>query len=454
MTIKSLNPDRPSDVVFEFEQAEGVDVGAAVSNASNAFAEWSRAPATVRGNALDSLARRLTERSEELTSLMTREVGKPITEARAEVARAIAICKYYAQIILAPDGDTYPAGDGRSLLMSRRFPVGVCGLITPWNFPVAIPIWKLAPAIGYANSVVLKPAPSAAATCLLLHEIATQELPPGVFEVVLGDAETGTALVSHPGVAAVSFTGSVSVGRSVAERASRRGARFQCEMGGQNASVVLADANLDAAAAAVTYAAMGYAGQKCTATSRIIVEQPVYDDMRDRLTARIESLIVTDPTDESCVVGPVIDSSARHVALDAIDKSKGRIITGGESLLHDGSYVAPTLAEVDVSDFLAQEEVFAPVAAMIPAASPSEAIQIANTVRYGLVASVFTSTLEVALDAQNRLEVGLLKVNAPTSGVDYHAPFGGSKDSSAGVREQGLAAREFYTESRTIQFSP
>ena len=455
MTIRSINPHRPSDIVCEFEPADATAVATAVDRARKAFQDWRREPASVRGQSLAGIASTIEGRATELVGLVVREVGKPLQEAAAEVARSAAIFRYYAQMILAPDGETYPATNPDAWLIARRYPVGVCALITPWNFPVAIPCWKVAPALGYGNVVLLKPASAATAIAQLLQEIAGEHLPEDVLQVIPGDGRTGEVLVEHPDVAAVSFTGSLEVGRRVAQQSAARGARFQCEMGGQNPSIVLADADLDRAASTIAYAAMGYAGQKCTATSRVIIERTIYDEMRSRLVAAVERLKVVDPADEACLVGPLISDSARASALDAIRSGGGKVITGGAPLGVEGFYLAPTLVEVDDSASpLAQEEVFAPVTAVLKAESADEAIRVANSVAYGLVAAVFTSDLDRALTVANQLEAGLVRINAATSGVEFHVPFGGSKASGIGPREQGLAAREFYTETKTILVSP
>jgi aldehyde dehydrogenase (NAD+) len=455
MKLKSINPHRPSDVVLEVEDRGPAAVAAAVDRAINAFKDWREEPAMVRGQCLTRVADELEQRTDELARLTVREVGKPIREALAEVARVVAILRYYAQLILTPDGQTYPASTPRAWLLARHYPLGVCALITPWNFPVAIPAWKLVPAIAYGNAVVLKPAHAATAVALLLLEIVARHLPDGVVQVSPGGSETGSALLDHPEVAAVSFTGSLEVGRVVAQQAASRGARFQGEMGGQNASVVLSDADLDRAARTVAYAAMGYAGQKCTATSRVIIESGVYEAMRDRLVAAVQELEVVDPERDSTIVGPLISDQARASALEAVRRGGGRVLTGGAPLDHDGFYLAPTLVEVsDPRSPIVQEEVFAPVTAILRAQSADDALRLANDVRYGLVAAVFTSDLDRALDLTNQLQVGLIRINAPTTGVDYHAPFGGSRASSLGPREQGLAAREFYTETRTILVNP
>ena len=454
MTFTSVNPHAPADVLGEWEAAGSHGADAAVGRALKAAQVWRDTPGATRAKALGDAATALEQRAGEVTDLVIREVGKPVSEARGEVARGVAILRYYAQAALAPDGETLPASDPDQLLFARHVPVGVAALLTPWNFPVAIPLWKAAPSLAYGNATLLKPSSAAAATALLLSEIIGPFLPADVFQVVLGGADTARPLVDHPGVAAVSFTGSSEVGRDISARAAARGCRVQAEMGGQNPSVVLADADLDRAAAAIAYAAMGYAGQKCTATSRIIVAGEVYPQFRDALAAAVEALGVIDPADAKTLVGPVIDDGARSSALAAVASSGGRVLTGGRALDAPGFYLAPTLVELDEAGPLATEEVFAPVAALIRAGSADEAVAIANAVRYGLVASVFTSDLAQALRLTRRLEAGMVRVNAPTSGVDFNAPFGGSKESSYGPREQGQAARAFYTESQTVLIVP
>jgi alpha-ketoglutaric semialdehyde dehydrogenase len=455
MTFTSVNPHDPADVLGEWQEAGQAEAQAAVGRASAAAAVWRETGAAARAKALSDAAAALEQRSEDITSLVVREVGKPLSEARGEVARGVAILRYYAQAALLPDGETIPAAAADQLLMARHVPVGVAALITPWNFPIAIPLWKAAPSLAYGNATILKPASAAAATALALRELLAAFLPHDVFQVVLGGAAAAGSLIDHPGVAAVSFTGSSEVGRQISRRAAERGCRVQAEMGGQNPSVVLADADLDRAASAIAYASMGYAGQKCTATSRVIVEDSVYLRFRDRLAAAIEALQVLDPADDKTLVGPVIDDRSRVSALDAVASSGGRVITGGKALDAPGYYLAPTLVELErLEGPLASEEVFAPVAALIRAQTADEAVTTANAVRYGLVAAIFTSDLGRALRLTRKLEAGMIRVNAPTSGVDFQAPFGGSKDSSYGPREQGLAARSFYTESRTVLIVP
>jgi len=317
MTFTSVNPHDPADVLGRWEAAANGEADAAVSRALKAAEVWREAPGAARAKALGDAATALEQRAAEVTDLVVREVGKPVSEARGEVARGVAILRYYAQAALAPDGETLPAADPDQLLMARYLPVGVAALLTPWNFPVAIPLWKAAPSLAYGNATIVKPSSAAAATGLMLGEIIGPLLPADVFQVVLGSGDTARALIDNPGVAAVSFTGSSAVGRDVSARAAARGCRVQAEMGGQNPSIVLEDADVDRAAATIAYAAMGYAGQKCTATSRVIVVGEVYGRFREALVAAVEALRVVDPADQDTLVGPVIDEGARTAALTA-----------------------------------------------------------------------------------------------------------------------------------------
>jgi alpha-ketoglutaric semialdehyde dehydrogenase len=453
-SIVSKSPQRPSDVVATVPDTDRAGVQQAVEAAQAAAGGWAATPAVQRADALSAAAAALAAAADEVTRLVVREVGKPATEAAQEVERGVRILRYHAQAALDPDGETYPAPD-RTLLMSRRRPHGVAGLITPWNFPVAIPLWKAAPALAYGNAVVFKPAPESSAIALRLGELLDGALPDGVLQVVTGDRETGKALVELADV--VSFTGSVPAGFSVAKAAAERGIPAQAEMGGQNASIVLADADLKAAATIVANAAMGYAGQKCTATSRVIVAGDP-GPFTEALAAAVGDLPIGDPAGERVVVGPVIRPETRDAvvagAREAADAG-GRIVTGGEVLDGDGWFVAPTVVDrVTPQARVAQEEIFGPICAVLGAADDREAAAVANGVRYGLVTSVFTADLDRALRLVDRLDTGLIRVNAPTTGVDFHAPFGGEKQSSIGPREQGKAARELYTSRRTITIAP
>lgn len=449
--VRSVDPAAPDRTVFEGPAADDVTVDRAVAAARVAQRAWGAAPARDRGEAIGRIADLLQQQADHMVDLLVTEVGKPLREARGEVARGVAICRYFSQIVLASQGEEFPAGEAGQWLLVRRRPRGVCGLITPWNLPVAISLWKAIPALAYGNAVVLKPAPASAATVEALAALMNRSLPQDLLWVVQGDRWTGAALIDNPGVDAVSFTGSVAVGRVVAAQAARRGIAAQCEMGGQNPAVVLADADLDAAARMIAYSAMGAAGQKCTATRRVIVDRKVLPELRDRLVAEIEALVVPEPRSEECQVGPMIDGGSRAAAQSAIRAAGGRVLTGGVAPELPGFYLEPTLVELDApTGVLATEEVFAPVTALIPADSVDDALAIADDVRFGLIASLHTTDLASAMRAVETLSAGLVRINAPTAGLDVHVPFGGTKESSYGPREQGLAARDFFTQTVTV----
>lgn len=452
--VRSTNPTRPDDVVVEVPAASADDVAKAAEAARAAQRDWQATAPVARSAALSAAAEAVAAAADELADLMVREVGKPTGEAKGEAARAVAILRYYAQQVLDPDGETLPAA-GDTLLMARRRPRGVAGLITPWNFPVAIPLWKAAPALAFGNAVLLKPAPEATACGLRLAELLGQALPADLFTVLPGEAETGQAVVEEADV--VSFTGSVTAGGAVREAAARRGVPVQCEMGGQNASIVLPDVDVQATAAVLAGAAMGYAGQKCTATSRVIVVDDgdgFADRFTDALVAAVEGLGFGEPDGDGVAVGPVIDQRSRDAVVAGAREAEqggGRVLTGGQAPGRDGWFVSPTLvADVDPQSRVAQEEIFGPFAAVLRVPDVERAVSVANGVRYGLAAAVFTADLADALAVADRLDAGLVRVNAATSGVDFYAPFGGEKDSSYGPREQGKAARDFYTSVRTV----
>jgi alpha-ketoglutaric semialdehyde dehydrogenase len=455
VALQSRSPQRPDDLVAEFEETGAEAVAKAAERARAAAGPWAAATALERSSVLQAAAGALERAAPEVTELMVREVGKPVTEAGAEVGRAVGILRYYAQQALDPDGETYPGPSPAALLLSRRRPRGVAGLITPWNFPVAIPLWKAAPALAFGNAVLLKPSPDATGLAIHLAELLAPALPGDLFQVLPGGATTGQAMVEE--VDCLSFTGSVAVGRQVAVAATARGIPSQAEMGGLNASIVLPDADPQRAATVIAGAAMGYAGQKCTATSRaIVVGDPA--KLTEALVAAVEGLAVGDPASEATVVGPVITEQARQRVTEAAAEAAaggGRLLTGGHAGDGSGWFVAPTLVDSLAPEArLAQQEVFGPIAVVLAVPDADQAVRVANGVGYGLVSSVFTGDLDRALDLAARLDTGMIRVNAPTSGVDYLAPFGGEKDSSFGPREQGKAAREFYTSTRTITVLP
>ncbi len=355
-------------------------------------------------------------------------------------------------------GEVVPAQAAGALQFTLRDPLGVCALITPWNFPVAIPLWKAAPALAFGNTVVLKPAEQASHAALLLARSASRAgMPAGTFNVVLGDgALVGTALLEADDVRAVSFTGSTGVGAQVAAFCARRNIRFQTEMGGKNVAIVLADGDLDLAARLTAAGAMRYAGQKCTATSRVIVEAKAFGPFMERLGQEIDRLPLGPVADSASAVGPLITPEARSRVQSAISAMEGELVMGGrppaDAAFARGNFLLPTVVQgVAPDSAMAQDELFGPVLAAFSVTDLDEAIALANHTRYGLSASLFTRDLGAALEYIRRIEVGLVRVNGDTTGVDPHAPFGGTKGSSSGSREQGSAAREFYTETRTVQ---
>lgn len=449
----SLNPSEPQDMVAEVPVGTAAEVAAAVAKAAEAQRAWRAKPGPAKADALTAWAAALQSRAEELAGLIAREVGKPIAEAKGEVGRGVAILRYYAGEAVRDHGSVIPSQFPETLQFSLREPLGVVGLITPWNFPVAIPLWKAAPALAFGNAVVWKPSELSGAVASVLAETSGQAgLPAGLFNLVHGDGSTGAALAACEGVEALSFTGSARVGGLIAQACAARNAKHQTEMGGKNAGIVLEDANLTKAATLVAGGAFRYAGQKCTATSRVIVERPAMEAFLAELKRIAEALPLGPVCDPACAIGPLISDAARQRVLGALT---GRdLLFGGPvpSPFEDGYFVAPTAVMVeDENDTLAQDELFGPVLAVIGADDAEHAIRLANATRYGLSASLFTQNIGNALRYIREIEVGLVRVNGDTTGVDPHAPFGGFKGSSSHTREQGPAARDFYTQVKTVQ---
>lgn len=455
------NPSDASDIVARVPLGSVADVAHAAGAAAEALPAWRALPGPARAELLYAWADAIAARRDHLASAVTREVGKPIAEARGEVARCITILRYAAGDAVRPMGDVIPAQAAGALQFSMREPLGVVALITPWNFPLAIPMWKAAPALAFGNTIVLKPSEMASHAATLLAATAKDAgIPPGVFNVVLGRGDRiGPALIAHEAVRGVSFTGSRRAGQDVATRAAARGIRHQTEMGGKNAVIVLPDADLSRAAALTAAGAMRYAGQKCTATSRAIVAREVERDFLDALRAEIEKLPLGPVTDPASAVGPLISVSARDRVRQAVTAAAGERVIESRVPEGDGyargNFVGPTVIRGVPADApLAQDELFGPVLALLPVSSVEEAIAVANGTPYGLSASLFTRDVSRALQYVREIEVGLVRVNGDTTGVDPHAPFGGMKASSSGTREQGPAAREFYTRVKTVQVNP
>lgn len=448
--VRSCSPQRPDDCVAEVAEMSADGVTKAASRARDAQRAWWQLGAPGRAAALSAVAEDLKARRQSFVDLVVKEVGKPRTEAAGEVSRAVAILEFYSQMAYRPLGTTFPPSLKSGTLYTERRPHGVAGLITPWNFPVAIPLWKAAPALAAGNAVLLKPSPEALGCAQMLASLFEAHLPDGAFTVVPGGPTTGEALVAEADV--VSFTGSASVGRTVAGAAASRGLPVQCEMGGQNAAIVLPDVDVSRTAGLVAGAAMGYAGQKCTATRRVIVigEQPQFVEA---LVDAVAALRPADP-DGDTAVGPVITSPARDKvvhAANAVGSAGGRVLTGGDVPDMPGWYVNPVLADrLPAGHELTCEETFGPFAVIQHVPGLDEAIDLANDVRFGLVTSVHGRDVDALLSASARLETGMIKLNTPSTGVDFYAPFGGQKDSSYGPREQGPDALDFYSSVRTV----
>ncbi|MFW6195005.1 MAG: aldehyde dehydrogenase family protein [Chloroflexota bacterium] len=458
-THPSVNPADTSDVIAEFQSSTPEDADAAVNAASEAARTWGRMSAVARGGYLLKAANWLQQNAEEYAQALSRECGKGIGESRGEIGRAVAILQYYGVEGMNPIGDVVPSANPNMLLYTTREPLGVVGLITPWNFPYAIPIWKMAPAMIYGNTIVLKPASATPHMGALIARMWQEaELPPGVFNVVTGSGRNvGDPIVTHPKVRGISFTGSGAIGQGIAVAAAKRNIKYQLEMGGKNPVIVMPDPDLEQAAEITVGGAMKYAGQKCTATSRAIIAGDGRE-FTDLVVQKVNALKVGPGSDPDNVVVPVIDRAARDRIKSAIDAgvdAGANLLTGGDVLesgeYGKGHYVQPTVFDnVRPDAFIAQEEIFGPVLSIIPAGSADDAIDIANGVPYGLSASIFTKNLNASLEFANRIEAGIVKVNSETAGLEPQVPFGGMKESSSGSREQGKAAMEFFTETKTI----
>jgi acyl-CoA reductase-like NAD-dependent aldehyde dehydrogenase len=453
---ESHNPSDTRDIVARTPDGGEAEVNAAAAAAKAAFPGWSEASPEVRADVLDRASNILFERREQVGRLLSREEGKTLPEGIGETVRAARILKYFGGEALRLHGQNLMSVRPGVEIQTYRQAVGVYGLITPWNFPIAIPAWKMAPAIAFGNTVVIKPAGPTPATAealvSILHEAG---LPKGVVNMVIGRGGVGQAIVDHPDVDAISFTGSQGVGAGVALGAIKRQARVQLEMGGKNPLIVMDDADLDRAVQIALDGSFFATGQRCTASSRLIVHDGIHDRFVAALGERVAALRVGDALDPETQMGPAVSEDQMETSYRYIDAARGdggRIVTGGERLKLDkpGWYVQPTLIADTLPDMrINTEEVFGPVASTIRVGSYEEALQIANGVEFGLSAGIVTSSLKHARDFQRRARAGMVMVNLPTAGVDYHVPFGGSKKSSYGAREQGFAAVEFFTQTKT-----
>ncbi|MEC0177075.1 aldehyde dehydrogenase family protein [Paenibacillus favisporus] len=463
-TEPSINPANRHEVVGYVPVSTEEDVNRAVAAATAARRAWRSMPGSERGNILFRAASVLERRADEVAEAMTREMGKTLAEAKGETMRGVAILRYYAGEGMRKSGDVIPSTDSEALMFTTRVPLGVVGVIAPWNFPVAIPLWKTAPALIYGNTVVLKPAQETAVTAAKLAECFEEAgIPAGVFNLVCGSGSVvGSALVEHPDVGGITFTGSNEVGKRVGAAALARGAKYQLEMGGKNPIIVAEDANLDLAVEATISGGLKSTGQKCTATSRVIVVREVYEAFKAKLLSQIEGIRLGDGMLPETWMGPCANERQLETVLHYIQKGLDQgavLLTGGArasgSALEDGFYVQPTVFDgVTPQMSIAREEIFGPVLALIAVDSLEEAIATANDSDYGLSASIYTQNIGAMLSFIQDMDAGLVRVNAETAGVELQAPFGGMKMSSSHSREQGQAAIEFFTSIKTVFVKP
>jgi alpha-ketoglutaric semialdehyde dehydrogenase len=461
---RNVNPSNTNDIIGEYSKADRAQTLQAIAAAKAAFPAWSRSTPQERFDALNRISAEILARKDELGRLLAREEGKTLPEGVGEVARAGQIFAFFAGEALRLTGEKGASVRPGLDVEITREAVGIVGLITPWNFPIAIPAWKIAPALCYGNTVVFKPAEIVPGSAHALAEIiARSGIPAGVFNLVMGSGSVvGQTLIEHPDVAAISFTGSVGTGHRIAQAcvASTPMKKFQLEMGGKNPLVVLDDADVKVAVESAVNGAFFSTGQRCTASSRLIVTQGIHDRFVEALTERVKGLVVDDALKTGTHVGPVVDQNQldQDLRYIRIGKDEGaKLHWGGEILNREtpGFYMQPAIfTGTSNSMRIAREEIFGPVASVIRAKDYDEALTIANDTEFGLAAGICTTSLKYASHFKRNSEAGMVMVNLPTAGVDYHVPFGGRKGSSYGAREQGAYAREFYTIVKTAYTYP
>lgn len=459
-TVPSINPAKRTEVVGYVQLSSLEELNQAVASAKAAQQGWRKLSGSTRGDYLFKAANALERRIDEIAETMTREMGKTLPEAKGETARGIAILRYYAGEGMRKIGDVIPSTDSEALMFTTRVPLGVVGVISPWNFPVAIPIWKMAPALIYGNTVVLKPAQETAVTAAKVVEcIAEAGLPAGVLNMVTGSGSViGQGLAEHPNVNGITFTGSNQVGKRVGQAALARGAKYQLEMGGKNPIIIAADADLDLAVDATISGGIRSTGQKCTATSRVIVMRDVYETFKEKLLSKLKGLTVGHGLDAGTWLGPCANENQLRTVQSYIQKGieeGAELLFGGASPDHpdlaEGFYIQPTVFDKVTPEMaIAREEIFGPVLALIQVESMEEAIQLANDSDFGLSASIYTQSLSNILSFIQDMDAGLVRINSETAGVELQAPFGGMKQSSSHSREQGQAAIEFFTSIKTV----
>jgi methylmalonic acid semialdehyde dehydrogenase len=459
-TVENVNPANTDDVLGTVVQATRDEARAAVEAASEAFRDWRSTPAPSRGRIVARAARIMEDEKESIAQLLTREEGKTIAESRGELQRSINVAEFCAGESRRLNGETIQSELPLNFAYTLRQPLGVVACVTPWNFPVAIPVWKIAPALVAGNAVVFKPASLTPATAVRIVEIFEEAgIPKGVLNLILGSgSEAGDEIIKHKAVRAVSFTGSNEIGIRLYEQVSQRGAKIQCEMGGKNPVVVLEDADLDLAVESTAQGAFGSSGQRCTATSRAVVVDGIADEFVSRIVARANSMRIGNGSDANTEMGPSVDESQFKTVLSYIDIGRddgAELKCGGQRATGDGLdkgyFVHPTVFDRVTTDMrIAREEIFGPVLSVLRVKNFDEAMQVANDSEYGLSSSIFSNDAGRIFRFVDEIETGMTHINSPTTGGEAHIPFGGVKSTGIGDREQGSTALDFYTELKVV----
>ncbi|MFM8281457.1 MAG: aldehyde dehydrogenase family protein [Bacteroidota bacterium] len=458
-TFSNINPADTNDIIGQFPLSSKQEIDLAVDSATKAFASWSKIPAPKRGDILRKAGDIFTRRKDELSAIMTREMGKPLFETLGDIQEAIDTAYYAATETRRLFGYTAPSEMDNKMNMSFRTPIGVCGIITAWNFPIAVPSWKILPALACGNTIVFKPSEDSPHSAHIFAEILEEAgCPPGVFNVIYGDGAAGSFLVEHPAVKLIGFTGSTQTGKKIAERCGALNKKCSLEMGGKNAQIVMSDANLELALDGVLWGAFGTTGQRCTATSRLILHADIYDSFINALITKTTQIKLGNGAHAATQMGPVINAKQLEKIIHyvSIARSEGAtcVIGGDVEIAGDcskGHFYKPTIFIDVTSDMtIFKEEIFGPVLAVSKAVSLEHAIELANNCEYGLSSSLFTGNVDAAFRAIRDIEAGITYINAPTIGAEAHMPFGGIKGTGNGHREGGWTAFEIFTEWKTV----
>src|SRR6266699_1671029 len=459
-TVANNNPANSEDIIGTVRQATREEARAAVEAATEAFRGWRTTPAPARGKLVAKAARLMEETREELATILTREEGKTISESRGELQRSINVAEFCAGESRRLNGETIPSELPLNFAYTIKQPLGVVACVTPWNLPVAIPVWKIAPALVAGNTVVFKPATLTPATGVHIVELFEEAgVPPGVLNLIIGSgSEAGDEIINHKAVKAISFTGSNAVGIRLYEQASRRGAKVQCEMGGKNPGVIMEDADMDLAVESTAQGAFGSSGPRCTATSRAVVVNSIADEFVERIARRAKSMRIGAGSDPQTEMGPSVDENQFKTVLEYLNIGRedgATLVCGGERAtgngLDKGYFVKPTVFDRVTPDMrIAREEIFGPVLSVMRVKDFDEAMQVANDTEFGLSSSIFTNDAARIFRFADEIETGMTHINSPTTGGEAHIPFGGIKETGIGDREQGSTSLDFYTELKVV----